>query len=103
MACTMLSSLTLQMPMKVASNATEIATMELRWALDVFALVRSGSFLSASSSTNCIGSGSISRLLLHRNQLVETHDTLSSDRGSAAKTKRPTDKSQRAAWVLSKD
>src|SRR5438105_938047 len=62
MACTMLSSFTLQMPMNVASNATEIATQVFRRARAAVLSLSLG-FLSSSSSTNCIGSGSMELLL----------------------------------------
>src|SRR5438309_1102195 len=62
----MLSSFTLQMPMKVASNATEIATQVFRRARVAAVLSLSLGFLSSSSSTNCIGSGSMESLLLAR-------------------------------------
>src|SRR5437660_727033 len=75
----MLSSLTLQIPMNVASKATEIATKVFKWALDFFAsATAAASFFSPSSSTNCIGSGSISaHLLQHENQSAKALDTLS--------------------------
>src|SRR5437870_2556664 len=55
----MLSSFTLQMPMNVASSATEMATQVFRRARAAAVLSLSLGFLSSSSSTNCIGSGSM--------------------------------------------
>src|SRR5713101_4797960 len=74
----MLSSLTLQMPMKVARSATEIATSVFNF-LDLPASAASLlSFFSPSSSRYCSGSGSMFASSLYQRFVSSLYSIISS-------------------------